>query len=172
MTTHLDPQEALRLINEGALLIDVREPDEHARERIPDAKLVPLSRLTTPLDRNEAQQLIFHCRSGSRTGAAADKLAAAAGGEAYILRGGLDAWQAAGLPVLRDPRRPIEMMRQVQIAAGGLVVLGVGLGALLHPGFYALSGFVGAGLVFAGTTGTCGMARMLALAPWNRMARA
>ena len=172
MTTHLDPQEALRLINEGALLIDVREPDEHARERIPDAKLVPLSRLTTPLDRNEAQQLIFHCRSGSRTGAAADKLAAAAGGEAYILRGGLDAWKAAGRPLLRDPRRPIEMMRQVQIAAGGLVVLGVGLGALLHPGFYALSGFVGAGLVFAGTTGTCGMARMLALAPWNRMARA
>lgn len=72
MTTHLDPQEALRLINEGALLIDVREPDEHARERIPNAKLVPLSRLTTPLDRNEAQQLIFHCRSGSRTGAAAE----------------------------------------------------------------------------------------------------
>ncbi len=171
MTTHLDPQEALRLINEGALLIDVREPDEHARERIPDAKLVPLSRLTTPLDRNEAQQLIFHCRSGSRTGAAAEKLAAAAGGDAYILRGGLDAWKAAGLPVLTDPRRPIEMMRQVQIAAGSLVVLGVGLGALLHPGFYALSGFVGAGLVFAGTTGTCGMARMLALAPWNRMAR-
>lgn len=172
MTTHLDPQEALRLINEGALLIDVREPDEHARERIPNAKLVPLSRLATPLDRNEAQQLIFHCRSGSRTGAAAEKLAAAAGGDAYILRGGLDAWKAAGLPVLRDPRRPIEMMRQVQIAAGSLVVLGVGLGALLHPGFYALSGFVGAGLVFAGTTGTCGMARMLALAPWNRMARA
>ena len=172
MTTHLDPQEALRLINEGALLIDVREPDEHARERIPNAKLVPLSRLTTPLDRNEAQQLIFHCRSGSRTGAAAEQLAAAAGGDAYILRGGLDAWKAAGLPVLRDPRRPIEMMRQVQIAAGSLVVLGVGLGALLHPGFYALSGFVGAGLVFAGTTGTCGMARMLALAPWNRMARA
>ena len=172
MTTHLDPQEALRLINEGALLIDVREPDEHARERIPNAKLVPLSRLTTPLDRNEAQQLIFHCRSGSRTGAAAEKLAAAAGGDAYILRGGLDAWKVAGLPVVRDPRRPIEMMRQVQIAAGSLVILGVGLGALLHPGFYALSGFVGAGLVFAGTTGTCGMARMLALAPWNRMARA
>ena len=172
MTTHLDPQEALRLINEGALLIDIREPDEHARERIPNAKLVPLSRLTTPLDRNEAQQLIFHCRSGSRTGAAAEKLAAAAGGDAYILHGGLDAWKAAGLPVLRDPRRPIEMMRQVQIVAGSLVVLGVGLGALLHPGFYALSGFVGAGLVFAGTTGTCGMARILGLSPWNRMDRA
>ena len=172
MTTHLDPQEALRLINEGALLIDVREPDEHARERIPNARLIPLSRLSTPLDRNEAQRVVFHCRSGGRTATASERLAAAVGGDAYILRGGLDAWKAAGLPVLRDPRRPIEMIRQVQIAAGSFVVLGVGLGALLHPGFYALSGFVGAGLVFAGTTGTCGMARMLALAPWNRMARA
>lgn len=172
MTPHLDPQEALRLMNEGALLIDVREPDEHARERIPNAKLVPLSRLTTRLERNEAQLLIFHCRSGSRTGAAAEKLAAAASGDAYILRGGLDAWKAAGLPVLTDYRRPVEMIRQVQIAAGSLVLIGVALGALLHPGFYALSGFVGVGLVFAGTTGTCGMARILSLAPWNRIARA
>ena len=172
MTTHLDPQEALRLINEGALLIDVREPDEHARERIPNARLIPLSRLSAPLDRNEAQRVIFHCRSGGRTTTASERLAAAAGGDAYILRGGLDAGKAAALPVLKDHRRPIEMTRQVQIAAGSLVVLGVGLGALLHPGFYALSGVVGAGLVFAGTTGTCGMARILALAPWNRMARA
>jgi rhodanese-related sulfurtransferase len=172
MTKHVDPQEALRLINEGALLIDVREPDEYARERIPNARLVPLSRLSIPLDRHEAEQVIFHCRSGARTATASERLAAAAGGDAYILRGGLDAWKAAGLPVLRDRWRPIEMMRQVQIAAGSLVVLGVGLGALLHPAFYALSGFVGAGLVFAGTTGTCGMARILALAPWNRMAQA
>ena len=172
MTTHVDPQEALRLLNEGALLIDVREPDEHARERIPNAKLIPWSRLSTPPDPHAAQQVIFHCRSGGRTAAASERLAAAASGDAYILRGGLDAWKAAGLPVLKDHRRPIEMMRQVQIVAGSLVVLGVGLGGLLHPGFYALSGFVGAGLVFAGTTGTCGMARILALAPWNRMAQA
>ena len=172
MTTHVDPQEALRLLNEGALLIDVREPDEHARERIPNAKLIPLSRLSTPPDPHAAQQVIFLCRSGGRTASASERLAAAAGGNAYVLRGGLDAWKAAGLPVLKDHRRPIEMTRQVQIAAGSLVVLGVSLGALLHPGFYALSGFVGAGLVFAGTSGTCGMARILAFAPWNRMARA
>ena len=172
MTTHVDPQEAQRLINEGALLIDVREPDENARERIPNSRLLPLSRLSTPLDRTPAQQVIFHCRSGSRTAAAAERLAAAAGDDAYILRGGLEAWKAAGLPVVKDQHRPIEMMRQVQIVAGSLVLLGVGLGALLHPGFYALSGFVGAGLVFAGTTGTCGMARILSLAPWNRMAQA
>lgn len=164
----VDPRAALRLVNEGALLVDVREPDEHARERIAGARLVPLSLLPSPLDHGEGQQVIFHCRSGSRTGSAADRLAIAAGGDACVLSGGLDGWKAAGLPVLKDRGRPIEMMRQVQIAAGSLVLFGVGLGALLYPGFHVLAGLVGGGLVFAGATGTCGMARVLAYAPWNR----
>jgi hypothetical protein len=70
--------------------------------------------------------------------------------------------------VAEDRRQPLELMRQVQIAAGSLVVLGVALGAMVHPGFFALSGFVGAGLVFAGVTGTCGLARVLRMMPWNR----
>ena len=53
--------------------------------------------------------------------------------------------------------------------AGGLVLAGVILGFLLSPWFFALSGFVGAGLTFAGVTGFCGMARILAVAPWNRV---
>lgn len=167
----IDPQQAKRLVDEGALLVDVREPDEHARERIQGARLAPLSRLS-PLVRQDGQPVVFHCRSGSRTAAAVEQLAAAADGDGYILRGGMAAWKAAGLPVLRDHRKPIEMMRQVQIVAGSLVLLGVGLGAAMHPAFYAFSGIVGAGLVFAGATGTCGMARLLALAPWNRVAQA
>ena len=63
-------------------------------------------------------------------------------------------------------------MRQVQIAAGSLVLAGVLLGAFVAPGFYALSGFVGAGLLFAGVSGFCGMARLLAVMPWNRRAQA
>lgn len=64
MIKHIDPQEALRLINEDTLLIAVREPDEHPRERIPNAGLIPLSRLSTPLDRHDARRMIFHCRTG------------------------------------------------------------------------------------------------------------
>jgi predicted branched-subunit amino acid permease len=63
-------------------------------------------------------------------------------------------------------------MRQVQIGAGSLVLIGIILGTLVAPGFYALSAFVGAGLVFAGTTGFCGMAHLLARMPWNRRALA
>jgi O-antigen/teichoic acid export membrane protein len=74
----------------------------------------------------------------------------------------------AGLPVRIDRSRPIEIQRQVQLAAGSLVLLGVVLGLTGHPAFYAVAGFVGAGLVFAGLTGWCGMAKLLGRMPWNR----
>lgn len=164
----IDIRRAQQLIAAGAVLVDVREPDEHAREHISGARHVPLSRMPGALNAAKTS-MIFHCRSGSRTRASASELAGLAGGDAYILEGGLEAWKAAGLPTDKDASRPIELMRQVQIAAGSLILLGVGFGALVHSGFYALSGTVGAGLLFAGVTGTCGLGRLLALASWNRM---
>jgi hypothetical protein len=83
---------------------------------------------------------------------------------------GIDAWKRAGLPVKTDRSRPIEIQRQVQLAAGSLVLLGVLLGLFGHPAFYAVAGFVGTGLVFAGLTGWCGMAKLLGQMPWNRAA--
>lgn len=170
MLQTITPDKAAQMLREGAALVDVREPDEHARERIPGARNLPLSRLAeAELAVPTGRPVLFHCRSGARTAGQAAQLAAKAGGcEAYIVEGGLDAWKRAGLPVALDRRQPMELMRQVQIAAGSMVVLGVVLGALVAPGFYALSGFVGAGLVFAGVTGTCGLARVLRLMPWNR----
>ncbi|MFI5002997.1 MAG: YgaP-like transmembrane domain, partial [Reyranellales bacterium] len=119
-----------------------------------------------------AKAVIFHCRSGARTTANASRLAGTVGCEAYILEGGLDAWKKAGLPVATDASQPIEIMRQVQIAAGSLVLLGVVLGVWVAPAFLGLSAFVGAGLTFAGVSGWCGMAKLLALMPWNRRAAA
>ncbi len=162
----ITPAEAKRLLDDGATLIDIREPDEHARERIPGARNHPVDRLTE-LDRRP-QVAIFHCRSGQRTAVHASKLAAAAACEAYIVEGGIEAWKRAGLPVVRDASQPIEIQRQVQIAAGSLVLLGVVLGKVAAPAFYTLSAFVGAGLTFAGISGWCGMAKLLALMPWNR----
>lgn len=173
MLNTITPTEAARLLREGdATLIDVREADEHARERIPGARNLPLSRLEeAELAVHQGKPVLFHCRSGARTAGNADRLAAKAGlCEAYVVEGGLDAWKRAGLPVAEDRRQPLELMRQVQIAAGSMIVLGVVLGAFVAPGFYLLSGFVGAGLVFAGVTGTCGLARVLRMMPWNRRA--
>ncbi len=168
----ISPERAADLVRSGAVLIDIREADEHARERIPGARHHALTRIDRESPaRGGDDVLIFHCRSGARTKGNAARLAAAAPTcETYILDGGLDAWKKAGLPVALDRSQPIDIMRQVQIVAGSLVLAGVVLGALVAPAFYALSGFVGAGLLFAGVSGFCGMARLLAAMPWNRRA--
>lgn len=157
--------EARKLVAGGARLIDIRPADEHARTHIPGAENRPIHAIGRVGD---APAVVYHCRSGMRTSANATRLAAASDCPAYLLEGGLDAWRAAGLPVAENRKAPLEIMRQVQITAGALVVLGVVLGFLLSPAFLGLSAFVGAGLVFAGSTGWCGMAKLLAAMPWNR----
>jgi rhodanese-related sulfurtransferase len=166
----ISPERASELMRNGAVLIDIREADEHARERIPGARHHALSRLDAQHPARPGDEvLVFHCRSGARTKANAPRLAAAASGcQVYVLEGGIDAWKKSGLPTAIDRRRPIEINRQVQIAAGSLVLAGVLLGAFVAPGFYLLSAFVGAGLAIAGISGFCGMARLFALMPWNR----
>jgi len=170
----ISPSRAAELMRNDAVLIDIREADEHAREHIPGARHHALSRIDkdTPLRQGD-DVLVFHCRSGARTRGNAARLAASAPAcESYILDGGIDAWKKAGLPVKLDRSQPIDIMRQVQIVAGSLILLGAALGFTLTPAFYGLSAFVGAGLLFAGVSGFCGMARLLALMPWNRRARA
>ena len=165
----LSPTDARAAIDAGARLIDIRGADEYARERIPGAINVPLDRIgDLPRD---ARAVIFHCKSGMRTAANAAQLGAAAdGAPAYILEGGIEAWRGAGHATLADRSQPLEIMRQVQITAGALVLTGILLGAFVAPGFFALSAFVGAGLMFAGVTGWCGMANLLRVMPWNRRA--
>ena len=166
----LTPADAQRLVAAGATLVDIRDADEHAREHIPGALNVPLVAIADM--RPPSGPVIFHCRSGMRTAANAGQLADAAGAPCYILAGGIDAWRAGGLPTALDRRRPLEIMRQVQLVAGGLVLLGVILGFLVAPAFFGLSAFVGAGLTLAGATGWCGMATLLRRLPWNRSAPA
>ena len=167
----LSPADARGAIGAGARLVDIRGADEYARERIPGALNLPLDRIGD-LTRDE-RPVVFHCRSGMRTAANAAQLAdAARGGPAYLLQGGIDAWRGAGHPTVTDRTQPMEIMRQVQITAGALVLLGVLLGLFVAPGFFGMSAFVGAGLVFAGTTGWCGMAKLLRIMPWNRHATA
>lgn len=161
----ISPAEARKLIAGGARLIDIRSADEFNRLRIPGSENRPIDALGRVGD---APAVVYHCRSGMRTTANASRLAQASDCPAYLLEGGLDAWRTAGLPVAENRKAPLEIMRQVQITAGALVVLGVVLGFLLSPAFLGLSAFVGAGLVFAGSTGWCGMAKLLAAMPWNR----
>jgi rhodanese-related sulfurtransferase len=167
---HISPEDAKLLIDKGAILVDVRNTDEHARERIPAARNMPLSKLGETRVGQGHSAIVFHCKSGSRTAMNAPLLSKAASVDAFILDGGIDAWKKAGLPIAKDSKQPIEMMRQVQIVAGSLTLAGAVLGYTVAPAFYALSGAIGAGLMFSGITGTCGMAHVLRMMPWNRVA--
>jgi rhodanese-related sulfurtransferase len=167
----IPPHEAKRLLDQGAILVDIRETDEHAREHIPGARHLPLSRLDeADLAAHRGEIVIFHCRSGARTKGNRARLAtkAGAGCQAFVLEGGLEAWRAAQLVTTVDRRQPIELQRQVQIGAGALALIGPLLGLAVSPWFLALSLLVGGGLLVAGLTGFCGMARLLERAPWNR----
>lgn len=164
----LSPADARRLVERGARLVDIRNRDEFARIRLAGAENRPVDTIG-PIEGDAP--VIFLCRSGMRTAASVDKLGACCA-EGYVLEGGLEGWRKAGLPVEEDKGQPLEVMRQVQIAAGSLVLIGVLLGWLVSPAWFGLATLVGAGLVFAGTTGWCGMANLLALMPWNRRAAA
>lgn len=167
--TPIPPAAALALVEKGALLIDIRGADEYAREHIAQARHVPLERLAggaRPFV--GAGAVVFHCLSGARTGQAARTLAACTDGEAYVLDGGLQAWKRAGLPVVADRSLPLPLNRQVQIAAGSIVLAATVLGATVWPWLHAVAALAGAGLVFAGVSGDCGLARLLMKMPWNR----
>jgi rhodanese-related sulfurtransferase len=161
----INAADAARLIEKGARLVDIRSPDEHAREKIPAAACNPLDSLA-PL--TGEGPVIFHCRSGNRTAVNADRLGAACQGEVYILEGGIEGWKAAGLPIQEDRGQPLEIMRQVQIAGGTVILLSVLLALLLAPAWALLAGAVGAGMLHAGLTGSCAMTRLLEPMPWNR----
>ena len=167
----ISPHEAKHLLDQGAILVDIREADERAREHIPGARHIPLSKLDeVDLATHHGEILIFHCRSGARTKGNSARLVAKAGADcqAFVLEGGLDAWRAARLATTVDRHQPIELQRQVQIGAGGLALIGTLLGLAVSPWFLAVPLFIGTGLLISGLTGFCGMARLLQRAPWNR----
>lgn len=168
--TKLTPNVAADRLKSGkAVLIDIREPDEYAREHIPGSISLPVSALDeADLKLDAGQNAIFHCKSGMRTDSNCAVLAQHVDGDAFMLEGGLDAWRALGLPTAKDSKAPLEINRQVQITAGGLILIGVLLGWFAAPAWFGLSAFVGAGLMFAGISGWCGMATLLQAMPWNR----
>ncbi len=154
-------------------LIDVRTPMEFRHVRAASARSVPLDSLDPNAvmeERNGTanEPLYVICHAGSRGGKACQKFIDVGYQNVVNVEGGTKAWEAAGLPVVRE-KKAISLERQVRVVAGLLVMLGAVLGLLVAPHFIAVAAFVGAGLVFAGITDTCGMAMLLAKMPWNRV---
>jgi rhodanese-related sulfurtransferase len=172
--TTVSPRQLAELLAGGKTidLIDVRTPVEFREVHVESARNVPLDRLDPAAlvqsrSGSTDEPLYVLCRSGSRGQQACERFLQAGFANVVNVEGGTLACVEAGLPVVRG-KKAMSLERQVRIAAGLLVLLGTLLGWLVHPAFVGLSAFVGAGLVFAGITDTCGMGMLLARMPWNQ----
>jgi rhodanese-related sulfurtransferase len=172
--TTISPQRLSEMCQSGKIeLLDVRTPVEYLESHAPAAFNVPLDRLDPAAVMRarygaKDEPLYLICRSGSRGRQACEKFIAAGFSNVVNVEGGTLAWADCGLPVVRG-KKAMSLERQVRIAAGSLVLLGAILAWAVHPAFIALSAFIGAGLVFAGVTDTCGMGLLLAKLPWNQV---
>jgi rhodanese-related sulfurtransferase len=168
----ISPRDAARLAEGGqAWIVDVREPDEHRREHIAGAALHPSSAFSVTGFPAAApgRRVLVLCRSGNRAGKVAAAMRASGRTDVDVIEGGITAWMSQGLPVVRNAKAPIPIFRQVMIAAGAMQ-LGFTIAAAATGNLWFLlgTGFVGAGLFFAGASGICPMATVLGKMPWNR----
>lgn len=162
-------QQLMALGGSGNIL-DVRTPGEFASFRISGSLNIPFEifdpkqvMATFPLDTT----LYCLCQTGTRSQLIATQLRSAGFKNVVHVDGGINAWESAGLPMLRGEHAVMSMERQVRITAGGLVLLALAAGFWIHPLAYVLAGMIGAGLIYAGVTNSCNLTRLLAKLPWN-----
>lgn len=175
MIATITPKELAEKLNaeSGLDLIDVRTPVEFREVHATPARNIPLDKFDAKVyldgrNGSAGQAVYVICRSGNRAKKACEQLEAAGLESVVNVEGGTQAWEAAGLPVVRG-KKTISLERQVRIVAGFLVFVGAMLAIFVHPYFAGIAAFIGAGLMFAGITDTCGMGMMLAKMPWNQV---
>lgn len=153
-------------------LLDVRTPVEFAAAHIPGARLVPLDQLNCAdfLKQRDTNDTPIHvlCQSGARARRAIENFRRIGFNGCVLVEGGMDAWLDAGLTVNRRESKVLPLMRQVQIVVGFLSATGALLALLVNPLFALIPLVLGSGLLFAGLTGFCGLAVLLAKMPWNQ----
>ena len=179
MIKTVKPQILKQWLNsDEACLIDVREPAEYQKESIKQSHLIPLSQIECAKlpEAAKSKRLVIHCKLGGRSLAACEKLLQENPQlDIYNLEGGIEAWRASGLTCEENSAcnvaasscyLPLE--RQVQTIAGLLIFTGSLLTIFVGISFVVIPLFVGAGLIFAGLSGWCGMAKLLLKMPWNK----
>lgn len=156
-------------------ILDVRTTAEVKVSALPGALHIPLHELTPERLQREIEKsgknshvIYLLCQAGRRAEMAANQLEGKFNAELVVIDGGMNAVQQSNIVLVESANKGISLERQVRIAAGLLVLVGVVLGSTVNPALYALSGFVGAGLIFAGVTDTCMMGMLIARMPWNR----
>jgi rhodanese-related sulfurtransferase len=175
--TSVSPRELSRLLAEGCSLemFDVRTPAEYAAEHVPGARLIPLDELDAAAFLRQrgpgGQPIYVLCQSGSRARRAIEMFERAGFHGCVLVEGGTQAWIDAGLPVNRGKSKVLPLMRQVQLTVGFVSAVGAALALAVNPWFAVVPLLAGCGLLFAGLSGFCGLALLLAKMPWNRISR-
>lgn len=170
MIKTLTARQLLELVERGeqVQLVDVRDPGEFAESHIPSAVNIPMDEAESRIeDLRQREQVVLICQGGARAEMTCGLLAPHHP-NVLVLQGGTDAWQEAGLPVVGNRRARLPLMRQVQVVVGPLALAGSLLAVFVNPLWAIVPAVIGAGLTVAGTTGFCGMAKLLGLMPWNR----
>ena len=169
----ISPAELAAILGTGDTheLLDVRTTPEYASAHVPGAILIPLHELKVEayLSQHKPGTPIYVlCQAGARASKAIEQFERAGSKDCVLVEGGTQAWIDAGLPVHHGARSVLPLMRQVQIVAGTVSAAGAILALAVNHWFAVLPLFIGCGFIFAGVTGTCGLALMLARMPWNR----
>jgi rhodanese-related sulfurtransferase len=172
-TRSIAPASLSAILSAGKIheLLDVRTPPEYASAHVPGAKLIPLGELKIAAflaQHTPGTPIYVLCHSGSRAKKALEQFERAGCDDCILVEGGTQAWIDAGLPIHGGVQTVMPIMRQVQIVVGSLSAVSAILALSVNPWFAVLPLILGCGLLFAGITGTCGMALMLARLPWNR----
>lgn len=155
--------------NHDVVFIDVREPNEFMNQHIPGATLLPLGRITATDIPDTAKKVVIYCQKGMRGNKACNKvIEESADLKVYNLEGGISAWAANGLSLTGNQKKSMPIDQQVQVTIGTGLLAGSLAAYFVNPLFIALPAFFGAGLLFAGITGTCGLAILMAKCPWNK----
>jgi rhodanese-related sulfurtransferase len=150
------------------VFLDVRSPIEFRTEHIDGSINIPLDEVESRFDELPRKaRLVVICRTGNRAQRAAFALMGR-GFAPQVLDGGLVAWRKAGLS-LKEGKKRLAIERQIQLIVGFGVLAGVLLGVLANPWFFIVPAFFGAGLAFAGLSGTCALGILLGKAPWNKL---
>lgn len=153
-------------------LLDVRTAAEFTAAHVPGARLIPLDELDCVSylqERGASDKPVYVlCQSGGRASRAIEKFHRAGFKNCVLVAGGTQAWIDAGLPVDRGTTKVLPLMRQVQIVVGLISVIGSVLALAVSPWFALIPLVMGSGLLFAGISGFCGLALVLARMPWNK----
>jgi rhodanese-related sulfurtransferase len=167
---HITAQQAKELMaKENAQLIDVREPAEHANVHIPNSKLHPVGKISATDIENTEQALLIYCQKGARGKNACEKLLSENPDlNIYNISGGIEHWQQSGFDTQKGNSNMLPLDRQVQLSIGIMLLIFSALALTISNAFVWVVAFIGMGLFIAGSTGFCGLARIVAMMPWNQ----